>query len=474
MSPDHETNTVKPEIDFLQTSVVELAEQVRAGEVRASTLVEHALGRIEERNLEVNAFVAIDAEAALAAATEIDRQVAAGKDPGPLAGIPIGVKDLEPAAGFVTTFGSALHVDDPPAEIDSLLVTRLKAAGAIVIGKTNTPEFGHTATTQNLVFGATANPLNLDHTPGGSSGGSAAAIASGMVPLATGSDGGGSIRIPSALCGLTGLKCQQGRIPYRQDGSSPAMLLATGGPMARTAADTAWALDAARGPHWADPFSLPPDERSWYEAAKGGEAPSRVVWSPTMGFAEVDPEIASACRAAVDQLAAAGTEVIVDDTVFSELPMPGFWIHWLTYMRARLEEYVDTPDLARVTPHLQDIVAEAAQVTGVESVGALTRMFARNHDVGSVLERHDAQFLLTPTIAQMPPTLEEIERDRGPADWVQFTFALNMTRHPAGSVPVTTSGDLPVGLQVIGRHFDEPGVLAAMSFIEQLQDLSPV
>ena len=101
-------------------------------------------------------------------------------------------------------------------------------------------------------------------------------------------------------------------------------------------------------------------------------------------------------------------------------------------------------------------------------------MFARNHDVGSVLERHDAQFLLTPTIAQMPPSLEEIERDRGPADWVQFTFALNMTRHPAGSVPVTTSGDLPVGLQVIGRHFDEPGVLAAMSFIEQLQDLSPV
>ena len=461
-------------MDFLDTSVVEVATGVRSGEFSALSLVEHSLAQIEAQNPELNAFVAVDAAAAQEAASTVDAQVADGGDPGPLAGIPIGVKDLEDAAGFVTTFGSALHADDPPAEIDSLLVTRLKAAGAIVIGKTNTPEFGHTATTQNLVFGATANPLNLDHTPGGSSGGSAAAIASGMVPLATGSDGGGSIRIPSALCGLTGLKCQQGRIPYRQDGSSPAMLLATGGPMARTAADTAWALDAARGPHWADPFSLPPDERSWYEAAKGGEAPSRVVWSPTMGFAEVDPEIASACRAAVDQLAAAGTEVIVDDTVFSELPMPGFWIHWLTYMRARLEEYVDTPDLARVTPHLQDIVAEAAQVTGVESVDALTRMFARNHDVGSVLERHDAQFLLTPTIAQMPPTLEEIERDRGPADWVQFTFALNMTRHPAGSVPVTTSGDLPVGLQVIGRHFDEPGVLAAMSFIEQLHDLSPV
>ena len=460
-------------MDFLDVSVVDLAAAIRSGELSAASLVEHSLEQIDALNPEINAFVAIDAEAALAAATEIDHQVAAGKDPGSLAGIPIGVKDLEPAAGFVTTFGSALHADDPPAEIDSLLVARLKAAGAIVIGKTNTPEFGHTATTQNLVFGATANPLNLDHTPGGSSGGSAAAIASGMVPLATGSDGGGSIRIPSALCGFTGLKCQQGRIPYRQDGSAPAMLLATGGPMARTAAETAWALDAVRGPHWADPFSLPPDDRSWYEAAVRAEPPTRVVWSPTMGFADVDAGIASTCQAAVEQLEAAGTEVIVDDTVFAELPMPGFWVHWLTYMHARLNEYMDTPAELKITPHLRDIVAEGAQVTGAESADALARMFARNHDVGSLLERHDAQFLLTPTIAQRPPTLAEIERDHGPADWVQLTFALNMTRHPAGSVPVGMSNGLPVGLQVVGRHFDEPGVLAAMAFIEQLQDLSP-
>ena len=455
-------------------SVVELAAAVRSGKVRAVDLVEGALSRIEELNPAINAFVAIDPKAALDTAARIDAQVAAGEDPGRLAGIPIGVKDLEPAAGFVTTFGSALHADDPPAQTDSLLVTRLKAAGAIVIGKTNTPEFGHTATTDNPLFGATANPWDLTQTPGGSSGGSAAAVASGMVPLATGSDGGGSIRIPSALCGLTGLKCQQGRIPYRQDGSAPAMLLATAGPMARTAAETAWALDAVRGPHWADPFSLPPDDRSWYEAAVRAEPPTRVVWSPTMGFADVDAAIASACQAAVEQLEAAGTEVIVDDTVFAELPMPGFWVHWLTYMHARLNEYMDTPAELKITPHLRDIVAEGAQVTGAESADALARMFARNHDVGSVLERHDAQFLLTPTIAQMPPTLEEIERDRGPADWVQMTFALNMTRHPAGSVPVTTSGVLPVGLQVIGRHFDEPGVLASMAFIEQLQDLSPV
>ena len=139
-------------MDFLETSIVELASGVRSGKTSASTLVEHALGRIEERNPEINAFVAIDAEAALAAAIEIDRQVAEGKDPGPLAGIPIGVKDLEPATGFVTTFGSALHADDPPAEIDSLLVTRLKAAGAIVIGKTNTPAVSYTHLTLPTIY----------------------------------------------------------------------------------------------------------------------------------------------------------------------------------------------------------------------------------------------------------------------------------------------------------------------------------
>lgn len=227
-------------MDFLETSVVDLAARVRSGELTAVTLVEHALDRIDALNPAINAFVAVDADAALQAAEQVDQAVRDGKDPGALAGIPIGVKDLEDAIGFVTTFGSPLHADDAPAETDSLLVARLKAAGAIVIGKTNTPEFGHKGTTDNPLFGATANPWNLECTPGGSSGGSAAAIASGMVPLATGSDGGGSIRIPSALCGLTGLKCQQGRVPYHQDGQSPSMLLSVGGPMARTARDTAW------------------------------------------------------------------------------------------------------------------------------------------------------------------------------------------------------------------------------------------
>src|SRR5664280_2567108 len=188
-------------MDFRRESVVGLAEQVRSGQLSAGELVGHALSRIAEDNPRVNAFVAVDEERARAEAAAVDATVAAGKDPGPLAGIPIGVKDLEDAAGYITTHGSLAFADAPRATADSSLVARLVSAGCVVVGKTNTPELGWKPDTDNPVFGPTLNPWNLDHTPGGSSGGSAAAIAAGMVPLATGSDGGGSIRIPSSWSG---------------------------------------------------------------------------------------------------------------------------------------------------------------------------------------------------------------------------------------------------------------------------------
>ncbi|HEV3365860.1 MAG TPA: amidase, partial [Acidimicrobiales bacterium] len=190
-------------MDFRNESVVGLAHQVRSGQLSATSLVEHALGQIAAHNPTLNAFVAVDPERARASAADVDAKVASGIDPGPLAGIPLGVKDLEDAAGYVTTHGSKAFADGATAASDSPLVARLVAAGCVVVGKTNTPELGWKAVTDNRTFGQTLNPWSLDHTPGGSSGGSAAAIASGMVPLATGSDGGGSIRIPSSCCGLS-------------------------------------------------------------------------------------------------------------------------------------------------------------------------------------------------------------------------------------------------------------------------------
>ena len=200
-------------MDFRTASVIDLAAQVRAGSLIAAELVDHALGRIAADNPAVNAFVAVDEGRARAAAEAVDATVAAGGDPGPLAGIPLAVKDLEDAAGYVTTHGSVAYADAPAATADSTLVARLVAAGCVVVGKTNTPELGWKADSENPLFGATRNPWNLEHTAGGSSGGSAAAIAAGMVPLATGSDGGGSIRIPSACNGLSGVKPSLGRVP---------------------------------------------------------------------------------------------------------------------------------------------------------------------------------------------------------------------------------------------------------------------
>src|SRR5438270_8036213 len=197
-------------MDFRLDTVADLATAVRAGRQRARDLVQHSLDRIDADNPAINAFVLVDGEGALAAADEIDRRVADGDDPGPLAGIPLGVKDLEDVAGLPTSQGSAVFAGGAPAAADSLLVSRLRAAGAVVVGKTNTPELGWQAQTTNQVFGATRNPWDRSRTPGGSSGGSAAAIAAGMVPLATGSDGGGSIRIPSALAGLSGFKASLG------------------------------------------------------------------------------------------------------------------------------------------------------------------------------------------------------------------------------------------------------------------------
>ena len=205
--------TSDTEIDFRITTLDDLTRSVRAKEVSARELTEAALTRIERLNPVYNAFIALDGDRALDQAAQIDARIAAGADPGPLAGIPIGVKDLQHATGFRTTFGSALYADAPPDTADDPFIARLRAAGCVILGKTNTPEFGWMGNTTNTLFGPSLNPFDTTRGPGGSSGGASAALAAGMVPLATGSDGGGSIRIPSACCGLAGMKPSLGRVP---------------------------------------------------------------------------------------------------------------------------------------------------------------------------------------------------------------------------------------------------------------------
>jgi aspartyl-tRNA(Asn)/glutamyl-tRNA(Gln) amidotransferase subunit A len=457
-------------MDFRRTSVAELATQVQAGELSARELVAHALDRIEALNPVINAFCAVDGDRALAEAAALDERVAAGEQIGPLAGIPLGVKDLEDAAGFVTTFGSALHAGDAPAASDSAHVARLRAAGCIVVGKTNTPEHGFKGVTDNPTFGATRNPWSTDHSPGGSSGGSGAAIAAGMVPLATGTDGGGSIRIPSSLCGLSGLKPSQGRVPNGGDRPPGSAVLSTRGPMARTIRDVALALDACVGPDPTDVFTFPGLHDRWHPQLDEVEVPDRVVFSPTMGHYAVDREVATAVRAAVDALASAGTEVIEVDQALDEDPTVA-WFHLWCATRARTQGHlVDTPDWERIDPELRRLVEFGLGLSGVDVVRALDACHTVNHQLESRVFSK-APLLLTPTVAGHAPRIGSngtIDGEETPS-WVGFTPFANLSRNPVGSVPCgLTSGGIPIGLQVVGAQRDDIGVLRAIASLEEV------
>jgi aspartyl-tRNA(Asn)/glutamyl-tRNA(Gln) amidotransferase subunit A len=318
-------------VDLRRESVAGLAKEVRTGKLAAREVVGHALERIVALNPTLNAFVAVDGDRAMEAAAAVDEAVAAGRDPGPLAGIPLAVKDLEDAEGFVTTCGSTTRAGRAPASSDSALVARLKAAGCVVVGKTNTPEFGWKADTENALFGRTVNPWNIDHIAGGSSGGSAAAIASGMVPLATGSDGGGSIRIPSSCCGLSGLKPSLGRVPTGGPHAPDWHELSTRGVMARRMADVVAGLEVAVGPDPTDLRSLPRAEASWSKALDAPKLPARVVWSPTLGYAPLDDEVRGACERAIEVVESLGVDVVEADSIFDRDPVDEWLLLTMVY-----------------------------------------------------------------------------------------------------------------------------------------------
>lgn len=456
-------------MDFLTDSVEAIAVRVRSGEQSAREVTEHAISRVEALNPTINAFVAWDGDRALAQADAIDARVASGDDPGPLAGVPIGVKDLEAVEGFVTSFGSALHAGDPIATADSVHVARLRAAGAVVMGKTNTPEYGHKGATDNVPFGQTVNPWSAEHSPGGSSGGTAAAIASGMVPLGTGSDGGGSIRIPASLCGLSGLKTETARIPITGRAMPGSGLLSTNGPMGRTALDSAIALDAVVGHDGRDPLSLPHPGMSWAEALRARSIPERVIWSPNMGFADVDAEVLAGCEAAVAQLAAAGTTVIEVEEIFTEDPVMQWLVLWAVSRFKAQGHLIGTPDWDRLSESIQPQIEMGAGITGEQFARAQDECYRLNWLVEDALET--APLILCPTAAGQAPRLGEDGMVNGEAavGWVRFTYGINMTRHPAGSVCAgLTEAGTPIGLQVIGRHHSEASVLAAMASLEDV------
>jgi aspartyl-tRNA(Asn)/glutamyl-tRNA(Gln) amidotransferase subunit A len=441
---------------------------VRTRDISAQELTEAALARIDALEPALNAFVVVDGDRALADAIDVDQRLVDGEGVGPLAGIPLAVKDLEDAAGLPTRYGSKLSSSEP-ALGDSVLISRLRAAGCVVIGKTTTPEYGHKGATESGLTGITRNPWNSERTPGGSSGGSAAALASGMVPLATGSDGGGSIRLPSAICGLTGIKTTQGRVPNGGPNPPGSAHFSVKGPMTRRIADAAFVLDMCTGPHPTDPFSLPRSGAPWYEAIALARLPNTVVWSPTMGYAEVDAEIASVCAAAVEKIADAGLEVIEIDDIWPEDPLMPWWNMW-TAMRARTQGHLKgTAAWEEIDESLRFQIDRGLEVTGLQLVESLDAIHHFNLRLDRAFEQ--APLLLTPMSAGQTPFVERqgtINGEETPG-WAKFSYGFNLTRNPAGSVNCGYTADgMPVGLQVVGRQLDDVAVLQALFTFEEV------
>lgn len=463
-------------MDFRKTTIRELAERVKTKEISATELVSHALAKIEAHDDVVNAFNQSDGDRALEDAKKLDDRIAAGEDVGPLVGVPLAVKDLENAEGYITTFGSALHADDPAATNDSVLVSRLKAAGCVVVGKTNTPEFAYKGVTDSPTFGHTANPWNLERSPGGSSGGSAAAIAAGMVPLATGSDGGGSIRIPASLTGLSGLKPSQGWVPMGGARPSTTGILSVKGPMTRTTLDAALAFDACIGPEPTDIFSFPEQNAdSWLAQVEAAGFPERVVYSPTLGYATVDNEVAAAVEAAVRALESAGVEIIEMPIVFEKDPVLAWVYIWTSSMARVLGPARDTPIWEKVDVGLREQVEMGLRLTALQYAEAV----AACHDINLALEKAfaAAPLLICPTIAGHAPLLGEQGTVNGveTPTWVSFTPFINLSRNPAGSVCAGfTSDGMPIGLQVIGRQREDVRVLGAMQAFETVLGIDQV
>jgi Asp-tRNA(Asn)/Glu-tRNA(Gln) amidotransferase A subunit family amidase len=381
----------------------------------------------------------------------------------------LGVKDLEDAAGYVTTHGSPAFAGGPASVSDSALVARLVAAGCVVVGKTNTPELGWKSETDNQVFGPTLNPWNLDHSPGGSSGGSAAAIAAGMVPLATGSDGGGSIRIPSSCCGLSGMKPSLGRVPSGGAEAPDWHHLSTRGPMARRLADVVAALDVAVGPDPSDLRSLPRPEASWTAALDDPRPPRKVAWSPTLGYAEVDAEVLAICERAVGVMASLGTEVVEVDTVFDTDPV-NQWLTLASVYNLRTHEGLRGTDAwGQIDPVLASVIDSAVTISAIDLVRAEDACHTLNLALVELF--HDVRVLITPTVAAEPPL-----RSNGGSglingvtdyNWVKFTYPFNMTRSPAATVSVgLTASGLPVGLQLIGPQHADLVVLRSAAALE--------
>ena len=448
--------------DLCYLSAGDLLAAYRSRRLSPVEVTRAVLDRIAEHNAAVNCFCLVDPDAALAQARASEERWVKGAPSGLVDGVPVSIKDLVLARGWPTLKGSKTIDPDQPWDVDAPATARLREQGAVILGKTTTPEFGWKGVTENPLTGVTRNPWNLAKTPGGSSGGASAALAAGMGPLAIGSDGGGSVRIPASFTGVFGFKASFGVVPAYPGQPPPLRTFSHVGPMARTVADAALLLAVISAPDHRDSLALNMGPRDYRDVLDDGVAGLRIAFSRDFGYADVDPEIAELTESAAGVFTELGA--VVEDAD------PGFddpWDIWLTHFQAAgpmLMRELSSEQIERMDPGLRARWQDGPVPDLLEYLGAMAAREALGQHMARFHDDYD--LLLSPTLGTPPFDVgangpEGFGADRW-SGWLPFTFPFNLTMQPAASVPCGFTGDgLPVGLQIVGAMHRDDSVLRA-------------
>jgi aspartyl-tRNA(Asn)/glutamyl-tRNA(Gln) amidotransferase subunit A len=457
------------ELTYLPAS--RLAERIRSKQISSVEATQHFLERISRYNPRYSAFITVAADQAIEAAKAADNATVHGSSTGPLHGVPIAIKDLNPTKGIRTTRGSLLYKDWVPG-VDDIPTERIRSAGAVILGKTNTPEFGWKGTTENMLTDPCRNPWDATRTSGGSSGGSGVAVAAGLVPMAGGSDAGGSIRIPASFCGVYGIKPTFGRVPTSYEGPGGWRSLSQNGPITSTVEDAALLLSVLAGPSPRDATCIQEASPDFKSAVHNPSVVGlRIAWSPALDNQPVDPQVRNLTAKAAEAFETMGASVVEASPEYSTEHMSDvFRTLMLTDLAISLGPAVET-QRELITPLLAKWVADGISWPATRLASALRELEWHKWRLGRFFERYD--LLLTPAMAVPAFPIEEFPSviDGATVDrrwgFTPFLYPFNMGGQPAASVPCGfATGVLPVGLQIVGPKGSEARVLRASAAYE--------
>ncbi len=451
--------------EFAYESAKDLKARILKREISPVEVVQASLDRLEATEDKCNAFVTVSAERALEAAKRAEKRIADGDDPGMLAGLPVSIKDILPVKGLPWTLGSRAMAENI-AEFDTPVAGRLDAAGAALIGKTATDEFGCTVVGNSPLNGQTCNPWDLSKIPGGSSAGAAASVAAGVTPFAIGTDGGGSVRIPGSLTNLFALKPQHGRIPIYPPPLAPSLFHV--GPMSRTVRDAALLLEAVAGYDARDAFSVSQPMPDMLAACEASPSGLRIAWSPTLGYASPDPDVLAIVEESVKALETLGCTVEQVDDVFAEDPFPTWAGEFYAGGATRMKDMIaNQPE--QIGDEVREAFIAASGQTVEDYCNQVFSRFALRERIRVFFERFD--LLATPSLPVAPfdtGTFRPPEKpDAAIIGWTQYGYPFNITGNPAATVPAGfTDAGLPIGLQLVAPALNEADIFTAAAALE--------